>query len=129
MKRPIRISIVASLVTACALSTASPHVHAAAIDDGMPSQSWTDTPSSQGANWSDLAGGVSGRPYIASLSVTTNGTTTQIVTNGTVTTDAPTTLGAVTAVISPFNLCKAGSTNNCYATPNRVGITLAYVKQ
>ncbi len=129
MKRPIRISIVASLVAACAISTASPHVHAAAIDDGMPDQSSTDTPSSQGANWSDLAGGVTGRPYIASLSVTTNAVTTQIVTNGTATTAAPTTVGAVTAVISPFNLCKTGSSNNCYATPNRVGITLAYVKQ
>ena len=129
MKRSVRISLVASLVAACALSTASPRVHAAAIDDGMPDQSSTDTPSSQGANWSDLAGGVTGRPYIASLSVTTNGVTTQIVTNGTVTTAAPTTVGAVTVVISPSNLCKAGSTNNCYATPNRVGVTLAYVKQ
>ena len=129
MKRPVRISLVAALVAACALSTASPHVHAAAIDDGMPDQSSTDTPSSQGANWSDLAGGVTGRPYIASLTVTTNGVSTQIVTNGTATTAAPTTVGAVTALISPFNLCKAGSTNNCYATPNRVGITLTYVKQ
>ncbi len=129
MKRPIRISLVAALVAACAISTASPRVHAAAIDDGMPDQSSTDTPSSQGANWSDLAGGVTGRPYIASLSVTTNGVTTQIVTNGTVTTAAPTTVGAVTVVISPSNLCKAGSTNNCYATPNRVGVTLTYVKQ
>jgi len=131
MKRPIRISLVAALVAASALSTASPHVHAAAIDDGMPDQSSLDSSQnsqSQG-NWSDLAGGVAGRPYIASLSVTTNGATTQIVTNGTATTAAPTSPGAITAVISPTNLCKTGSTNNCYATPNRVGITLAYVKQ
>jgi hypothetical protein len=131
MKRSVRISLVAALVVACAVSTASPHVQAAAIDDGMPDQSSLDSaPNSQSqGNWSDLAGGVTGRPYIASLTVTTNGVPTQIVTNGTATTAAPTTVGAVTAVISPFNLCKAGSTNNCYATPNRVGITLAYVKQ
>jgi len=131
MKRPIRISIVASLVAACALSTTSPRVHAVAIDDGMPDQSSLDssTNSQSQGNWSDLAGGVTGRPYIASLSVTTNGTATQIVTNGTASTAAPTTPGAITAVISPTNLCKTGSTNNCYATPNRVGITLAYVKQ
>jgi hypothetical protein len=131
MKRSVRISLVAALVAACAVSTASPHVQAAAIDDGMPDQSSLDSaPNSQSqGNWSDLAGGVTGRPYIASLTVTTNGVPTQIVTNGTATTAAPTTVGAVTAVISPFNLCKAGSTNNCYATPNRVGITLAYVKQ
>jgi hypothetical protein len=97
----------------------------------MPDQSSLDSaPNSQSqGNWSDLAGGVAGRPYIASLSVTTNGATTQIVTNGTATTAAPTSPGAITAVISPTNLCKTGSTNNCYATPNRVGITLAYVKQ
>ena len=131
MKRPVRISLVAALVAACAISSASPQAHAAAIDDGMPDQSSLDSSQnsqSQG-NWSDLAGGVTGRPYIASLSVTTNGTTTQIVTNGTASTAAPTTTGAVTAVIAPYNLCKTGSSNNCYATPNRVGITLAYVKQ
>ena len=131
MKRPVRISLVAALVAACAISTANSQVHAAPIDDGMPDQSSLDSSQnsqSQG-NWSDLAGGVTGRPYIASLSVTTNGTTTQIVSNGTATTAAPTTPGAITAVISPTNLCKTGSTNNCYATPNRVGITLAYVKQ
>jgi hypothetical protein len=131
MKRPVRISLVAALVAACALSTASPHVHAAAIDDGMPDQSSLDSaPNSQSqGNWSDLSGGASGRPYVASLSVTTNGVTTQIVTNGTATTAAPTASGSVTAVVAPYNLCKTGSTNNCYATPNRVGITLAYVKQ
>jgi hypothetical protein len=78
MKRPVRISLVAALVAACALSTASPHVHAAAIDDGMPDQSSLDSaPNSQSqGNWSDLSGGASGRPYVASLSVTTNGVTT-----------------------------------------------------
>lgn len=131
MKRSVRISLIAALVAACALSTASPRVLAAAIDDGMPDQSSLDSsPNSKSqGNWSDLAGGVAGRPYVASLSVTTNGTTTQIVTNGTAATPAPTTAGAITAVIAPYNLCKTGSTNNCYATPNRVGITLAYVKQ
>ena len=131
MKRSVRISLVAALVAACAVSTASPHVHAAAIDDGMPDQSSLDSaPNSQSqGNWSDLSGGASGRPYVASLSVTTNGVTTQIVTNGTATTAAPTASGSVTAVVAPYNLCKTGSTNNCYATPNRVGITLAYVKQ
>ena len=131
MKRSVRISLVAALVAACAVSTASPHVQAAAIDDGMPDQSSLDSaPNSQSqGNWSDLSGGASGRPYVASLSVTTNGVTTQIVTNGTATTAAPTASGSVTAVVAPYNLCKTGSTNNCYATPNRVGITLAYVKQ
>jgi hypothetical protein len=131
MKRPIRISLLVAIVATCALPTASPRVHAAAIDDGMPDQSSLDSsPNSMSqGNWSDLAGGVAGRPYVASLSVTTNGTTTQIVANGTATTPAPTTIGAITAVIAPYNLCKTGTSNNCYTTPNRVGITLAYVKQ
>jgi hypothetical protein len=61
MKRPIRISIVASLVAACAISTASPRVHADGIDEFIPDQSSLDAyPNlnpSQG-NWSDLEGGV-----------------------------------------------------------------------
>jgi hypothetical protein len=59
MKRSVRISLVAALVAACAVSTASPHVQAAAIDDGMPDQSSLDSaPNSQSqGNWSDLAGG------------------------------------------------------------------------
>lgn len=43
------------------------------------------------------------------------------------------TVGSLGVVISPFNLCDKDrtptpQTTNCYATPNRVGITLAYRK-
>ena len=68
MKRPVRISLVTALVAAWTLSTASTHVQAAAIDDGMPDQSSLDSaPNSQSqGNWSDLSGGASGRPYVNS---------------------------------------------------------------
>ena len=131
MKRPIRISLAVALIAACALSTASPRVHADGVDEFIPDQSSLDAnPNlnpSQG-NWSDLKGGVTGRPYIAELSVTTGGVTTTLVTGGTTTTVASTTPGAITAVIAPINLCAKGRTSMCYDTPNRVSIQLAYVK-
>lgn len=79
--------------------------------------------------WGDMAGGVAARPYIRSLSVVNGGVETPVIVGGTA--SAPTTQnGDVTAVVAPFNLCRQGespSSGRCYATPNRVGITLGYV--
>lgn len=106
----------------------------ALVDPGdfIPDQSWEDSNipnSSSNGNWSDLAGGVTGRPFVKALSLTTGGTTTDLVINGTATTAAPTAPGDITVVISPINLCKLGTkTANCYSSPNRVGVSLVYVK-
>ena len=128
MKRLVRTVVLASIVASL---IATPQVHADPIDEFIPDQSSLDAyPNlnpSQG-NWSDLDGGVTGRPYIAELSVTTGGVTTTLVTGGTTTTVASTTPGAITAVIAPINLCAEGRTSMCYDTPNRVSIQLAYVK-
>ncbi len=105
----------------------------AAITDGMPNQEQTDRsandPASSGqAGWADMAGGTAGRPYVQSLTVINGGVPTPVVTNGT-TTPAAVPDGTVTTVVAPFNLCKPGqppAQGSCYATPNRVGLTVAY---
>jgi hypothetical protein len=121
------------LALALALGLATSLAPAAPADvPGMPSQAQVDLsstdPGSFGAGWGDMPGGVAGRPYIVSLSVTNGGATTPVIVGGT-TADPSVAPGAVTAVASPFNLCRSGQTpapGVCYATPNRVGITVGY---
>ena len=102
--------------------------------DGMPNQAQTDRSASDPGNssgqagWADMAGGTAGRPYVQSLTVINGAAATQVVTNGT-TTPVSVADGTVTTVIAPFNLCKPGqppAQGSCYATPNRVGLTVAY---
>ncbi len=81
------------------------------------------------ATWADLSGGVAARPYISSLSVTDAAGTRTLIEAGTTTYVAPA-VGSVTPVVLPSNLCRAGTTpvpGQCYATPNRVGISLGLV--
>jgi hypothetical protein len=99
----------------------------------MPAQGWADLASNDersagNAGWGDLAGGVEARPYVTSLRVINGSSVTPVITNGNATaTSVP--AGTVTPVVSPFNLCKIGQTpspGSCYATPNRVGLTVGY---
>ena len=99
---------------------------------GMPTQASVDLassdPGSYGAGWGDMVGGVAARPYVVSLTVINGGVSTPVITNGTTAT-APVAPGAVTTVISALNLCRSGQTpapGVCYATPNRVALTVAY---
>lgn len=99
---------------------------------GMPTQASVDLassdPGSYGPGWGDVAGGVAARPYVVSLAVINGGVSTPVITNGT-TASAPVAPGAVTTVISALNLCRSGQTpapGVCYATPNRVALTVAY---
>lgn len=103
--------------------------------DGMPGQASVDkvaAPNDYAGFWGDAPGGVAGRPFVKTLNIVNAGVSTSVIANGTVTTPESTTPGAITAMIQPNNLCKTGqSTNNgnlCYSTPNRLAITLAYVK-
>jgi hypothetical protein len=103
------------------------------VSDGIPAQWWIDLPSTDprtagGAGWGDFSGGVAARPYVTSLTVINGATATPVITGGTT---APPTGpdGGVTAVVSPFNLCRIGQTPNpgsCYTTPNRVGLNITY---
>lgn len=97
----------------------------------MPTQAFADAPlpgSPPGqATWSDLAGGTAARPYVKSLTVINGGAATPVVSGGDVAAAGSVAPGNVTAVISPINLCPAGQApapSRCYATPNRVSLTL-----
>lgn len=103
--------------------------------DGMPGQGNLDKVAASNdyaGLWGDAAGGVAGRPFVKTLNVINAGVSTSVIANGTATTAESTTPGAITAVVAPYNLCKTGQTSNngnqCYTTPNRLGITLGYVK-
>lgn len=102
---------------------------AAAVPDGMPSQEAMDglSPSSASqGSWADLSDGTAVRPYIKRLTVV-NGADARTAYTGGPGGLGPTETGDVTAVVSPTNLCHAGQSGNCYATPNRVGIAFGYV--
>ena len=109
---------------------------ATTFSDGTPSQGVEDLAASAaagangGSGWGDWSSGVSARPYVTSLSVINGGTTTQVVQNGTIaSSEAATASGALTTVVTPTNLCRAGQTaapGVCYSSPNRVQVTLAY---
>jgi hypothetical protein len=75
-----------------------------------------------------MAGGLTARPYVTSLSVTNDGAITQLMSASSPTSDelGP---GEVGAVVSPVNLCPAGQPaepGHCYSTPNRVALSLVY---
>ena len=130
MPRFRRLVTVLSIVSLGAAAA----VASGAMFSGIPSQVTNDGSaadagfSGSSGLWGDLPGGVAARPYVRSLSVVNGGTTTQVISDGTA--SAPATQnGDVTAVVAPFNLCRAGEPprpGQCYAAPNRVGVALGY---
>lgn len=114
------------------LCFAFPSLADAEVPMMMPSQASMDSPmpgSGMGqGTWSDMAGGLTARPYIKSLAVVNGGSSTTVFSGG-IDAAASVPVGGVTAVISATNLCAAGQTpepGRCYATPNRVGISFGY---
>jgi hypothetical protein len=114
---------------------------AVGTDDPLKSQSETDALASASdgpsqGGWSDMDGGVNGRPFISNLSYTNPGSQTVEITppGGT---DDPAFFtthqleeGNLTVVVSPLNLCKTGVTARsgfCYETPNRVSINIGFI--
>lgn len=131
MKKVLSIVAVSLLIGPFAASHAP--VGAATFDDGVPSQVNVDkvaSPNDWAGLWGDAPGGIAGRPFVKTLNVINAGVSTPVITNGTATTPESTTPGAITAVLQPYNLCKTGQTaSNCYASPNRLGFGLGYMKQ
>lgn len=114
------------------LAFAFPSLAGAEVPTMMPGQASMDSPMPGGGmgqgTWSDMAGGLTARPYVKSLAVVNGGSSTTVFSGG-VDAAASVPVGAVTAVVSPTNLCAAGQTpepGRCYATPNRVGISFGY---
>ena len=107
-----------------------PHVSAASPPDtGMPDQSFLDAASTQNATWANMTGGVAARPYVTALSVINGGVSTPVITAGTATAETNVPTGRIAVAIAPFNLCRTGQTpaqGVCYATPNRIGISVGY---
>jgi hypothetical protein len=102
--------------------------------DSSPDQAQLELAGTSGAqdgNWDDLSGGVANRPFVTRLSVLNGETETVLISGGTASTTLSNTPGAVGVVITPTNLCDSTETpgTSCYATPNRIQVTLAYRKQ
>ena len=111
------------LVSVSQVSAASP------TETGMPDQSFLDAVSTQNATWADMTGGVAARPYVTALSVINGGVSTPVITAGTATAETNVPTGRIAVAIAPFNLCRTGQTpaqGVCYATPNRIGISVGY---
>ena len=111
------------LVSASHVSAASPP------NTGMPDQSQLDAPSTQNATWVNMTGGVAARPYVTALSVINGGVSTPVITNGTATAETNVPMGRIAVAISPSNLCRtcqSPAQGVCYATPNRIGVTVGY---
>ena len=114
-----------------ALGLAATASQAAELDLGMPDQSTEDQPSTQRSTWADLPGGLTSRPYVSRISVINAGVESVVLENGTASTKALP-AGTITAAISASNLCRTGKApvpGECYATPNRMGLTVGYQVQ
>lgn len=114
------------LVSVSHVSAASP------TETGMPDQSQLDAVSAQNATWANMTGGVAGRPYVSALSVINGGVSTAVITAGSTTAETNVPTGRIAVAIAPFNLCRTGQTpapGVCYATPNRIGISVGYQTQ
>jgi hypothetical protein len=63
------------------------------------------------------------------LSVINGGVSTPVITNGTASAETNVPTGRIAVAISPSNLCRTGQSpapGVCYATPNRIGVTVGY---
>ena len=105
--------------------------------DGMPDQTQLDQSNDvngyQNANWYDLAGGLTDRPYVKTLAIKNgDAAPVSIISDGTISTTMSSAPGSIGVVLVPYNLCDGDrtppQTTNCYTTPNRIGVILAYRK-
>lgn len=133
MKRILSLAMIV-LFTLSGL-TAQSIAHAVGFQDGMPGQKSLDTEYDQNqGHWLEMEGGVSSRPYVTAISIVNPGETPVVIvapgnTDETVFYDQP--AGKIVVSIEPYNLCKTGQTPTpgvCYATPNRMALTIGYSK-
>ena len=126
---PMKRLLIAATVLSSLLVSVS-HVSAASpTETGMPDQSFLDAVSTQNATWANMPGGVAARPYVTALSVINGGVSTPVITDGTATAETNVPTGRIAVAVAPFNLCRDGQTPAtalCYATPNRIGISVGF---
>ena len=124
VSRSLTTSIaIASLVSAMLLTSpvsANPDYE----NVGMQGQSEIDNPQdpANNAGWPQATEGLAGRPFVVDASV--DGT--DILTNTPTAPGTETWNGNWRVVIAPANVCRTGQTSNCYASPNRVSLTVTY---
>lgn len=143
-KFPALTSAIAALTVASivpAANLAGSVSAAGTVMDGTPAQKYLDITADKDTYaglWGDVTGGVAGRPFVTSLSVTvtpadgTAAVSKTYVTGGTVSTPASTTTGDITATITPYNVCNRArgdqpNAGECYNDPNRLGVLIGYV--
>jgi hypothetical protein len=66
---------------------------------------------------------------VTALSVINGGVSTPVITNGTASAETNVPTGRIAVAIAPSNLCRTGQSpapGVCYATPNRIGVTVGY---
>jgi hypothetical protein len=123
-----RLILTATILSSLLVSVS--HVSAASPPEiGTPDQSQLDVVSTQNATWANMPGGVAARPYVTALSVINGGVSTSVITAGTTTAETNVPMGRIAVAVAPFNLCRTGQTpapGVCYATPNRIGITVGF---
>lgn len=132
MKKSALVSAATLILGSLSLMAPSVAHAASPSDTGTPDQTQLDAASAQMVTWASLTGGVNARPYVTALSVVNNGVSTPVITNGTAAAETNVPAGRVAVAIAPYNLCRTGQTpaqGVCYATPNRIGVTIGYQKQ
>lgn len=117
------LAVIAALLPLTVVSPARADVRPA---DALPSQSTLDGDVIAGGfgGWAALAGGVSARPQVTDLRVSTGASETVVIADG-VATDG----GALTATVRPVGLCPDGPRNGleCDSIPSRFEVAVAAV--
>jgi len=133
MKRFFSLVTLAGLTAFALISTGA--ATAVGFQDGMPGQESLDTVSdSNQGRWHEMEGGVEDRPYVTAFSVINPGEDpVVIVAPGNIDREFfyDQSAGELVITIEPYNLCKEGETpvdGVCYATPNRIALTIGYSK-
>lgn len=116
--------ITAALLMLTALVGIEPAL-AVADAGGQQGQSSADVATVSNGGWDHTTTGVAGRPFVTALSV--DGVSRMTGTPSSSADDRW--AGALRVVVSPFNACsltQSPAPGQCYANPNRIGITLGY---
>lgn len=134
MFRPVGAATLAVAVLTVGLTGIAPAL-GADVPDSMPTQGQLDQaaadfPGSYSGGWGDATGGVAARPFIKNLSIINGDVRTPVIVDG-LAGQVPASVGGtdLTAVVVPINVCKppaVPASGQCYASPNRVQVSLAY---
>ncbi|OXE35380.1 MAG: hypothetical protein CGW95_14230, partial [Phenylobacterium zucineum] len=119
------LAVVSAFVLALTVGLTAPPSAASANDGGSQGQNGADHADQFNGGWDGTAIGLDARPYVTSLTIDGVSQLTDVP-------QSPTDdfwASPVRAAIYAFNSCPTGKTpdsGECYADPNRIGITMGY---